>query len=46
MQFILIKIPKYVHLHKEMLDSVKWRGEEKGGSGEGKLVILSQQQPK
>lgn len=30
MQFVLIKIPKYVHLHKEMLDSVKW------GRGGGK----------
>lgn len=32
MQFILIKISKYIHLHKEMLDSVKWRG---GGGRRG-----------
>lgn len=25
MQFVLIKMPKPVRLHKEMLDSVKWR---------------------
>lgn len=42
MQSVMIKILKFVHLHKEMFDSVKWRGGEKGGR-EGKLVILIQQ---
>lgn len=34
MQFVLIKIPKYVHLHKEMLDSVKWGRGRKAGNTE------------
>lgn len=46
MQSVLIKILKFVHLHKEMLGSVKWRGGEKGDQGRKAGNTDSTEQPK
>lgn len=46
MQSVLIKILTFVHLHKEMLDSVKWRGGEKGEWGRKAGNTDSTERPK